>query len=214
MEVGCYLSNVKTSLLELDSYTQKSKDIYEKIIIKIGFDRASSIINAIHNNGDIAYTDFSQDVIILIKQYIDNHQVKKACYKRLGELNEHRLYNAIIRIIYDEIDNLSFEGEINLHYIIEDGSYYSDGYITYYYYYYSYKKKENETKTKSKIRLLQEPQRYCYGLTKEGFDNIEDVIDELQDESGIDNLEIDCGYKRFKYNLMNFIIILMIIFIL
>ena len=101
-----------------------------------------------------------------------------------------------------------------LHYIIEDGSYYSDSYITYYYYYYSYKKKENETKTKSRIRLLQEPQRYCYGLTKEGFDNIEDVIDELQDESGIDNLEIDCGYKRFKYNLMNFIIILMIIFIL
>ena len=74
------------------------------------------------------------------------------------------------------------------------------------------KKKENETK--SNLRLLQEPQRYCYGLTKEGFDNIEDVIDELQDESGIDNLEIDCGYKRFKYNLMNFIIILMIIFIL
>ena len=119
MEVGCYLSNVKTSLLELDSYTQKSNDIYEKIIIKIGFDRASSIINAIHNNGDIAYTDFSQDVVALIKQYIDNHQVKKTCYKRLGELNEHRLYNAIIRIIYDEIDNLSFEGEINLHYIIE-----------------------------------------------------------------------------------------------
>ena len=101
-----------------------------------------------------------------------------------------------------------------LHYKIEDGSYYSDGYTTYYYYYYYYKKKENETKTKSRIRLLQEPQRYCYGLTKEGFDNIEDVIDELQDESGIDNLEIDCGYKRFKYNLMNFIIILMIIFIL
>ena len=83
-----------------------------------------------------------------------------------------------------------------LHYKIEDGNYCSDGCNTYYYYY-SYKKKENETK--SKLRLLQEPQRYCYGLTKEGFDNIEDVIDELQDESGIDNLEIDCGYKRFKY---------------
>jgi len=119
MEASCYLSNVKTSLLELDSYTQKSKDIYEKIIIKIGFDRASSIINAIHNNGDITYTDFSQDVIALIKQYIDNLQVKKACYDRLGELNEHRLYNVIIRIIYNEIDNLSLESEINIHYIIE-----------------------------------------------------------------------------------------------
>ena len=29
-----------------------------------------------------------------------------------------------------------------LHYIIEDGSYYSDGYNTYYYYYYYYKKKK------------------------------------------------------------------------
>ena len=97
-----------------------------------------------------------------------------------------------------------------LHYIIEDGNYYSDGYNTYYYYYY-YKKKENETK--SNLRLLQEPQRYCYGLTKEGFDNIEDVIDELQDESGIDKLEIDCGNKQFKYNLMILIILLMFFFI-
>ena len=98
-----------------------------------------------------------------------------------------------------------------LHYKIEDGNYYSDGYNTYYYYYYYYKKKENETK--SKLRLLQEPQRYCYGLTKEGFDNIEDVIDELQDESGIDKLEIDCGNKQFKYNLMILIILLMFFFI-
>ena len=98
-----------------------------------------------------------------------------------------------------------------LHYKIEDGNYHSDGYNTYYYYYYYYKKKENETK--SNLRLLQEPQRYCYGLTKEGFDNIEDVIDELQDESGIDKLEIDCGNKRFEYNLMNLIILLMIFFI-
>ena len=97
-----------------------------------------------------------------------------------------------------------------LHYKIEDGNYCSDGCNTYYYYY-SYKKKENETK--SNLRLLQEPQRYCYGLTKEGFDNIEDVIDELQDESGIDKLEIDCGNKQFKYNLMILIILLMFFFI-
>ena len=119
MEAIYYVERVKNCLLNLDSYTQKSKDIYEKIIKKIGFERASSIINAIHNNGDITYTGFGQDVVALIKQYIDNLQAKNEDYKNLGELNEHRLYNAIIRIIYDEIDNLSLEGEINIHYIIE-----------------------------------------------------------------------------------------------
>ena len=119
MEAIYYVTRVKNCLLNLDSYTQKSKDIYEKIIISIGFERASSIIDAIHNNRDFADAGLNKKAVALIKQYINNHQEKKACYKSLGELNEHRLYNAIIRIIYDEIDNLSLEGEINIHYIIE-----------------------------------------------------------------------------------------------
>ena len=118
MEANYYVERIKNCLLNLDSYTQRSRKTYEEIIKKIGFDIASSIINAIHNNGDITYTDFSQDVVDLIKQYIDNLQAKNEDYKNLGELNEYRLTNAIIRIIYDEIDNLSLECEINLHYII------------------------------------------------------------------------------------------------
>ena len=118
MEANYYVERIKNCLLNLDSYTQRSRKTYEEIIKKIGFDIASSIINAIHNNGDITYTDFSQDVVDLIKQYIDNLQAKNEDYKNLGELNEYRLTNAIIRIIYDEIDNLSLEGEINIHYII------------------------------------------------------------------------------------------------
>lgn len=103
-----------------------------------------------------------------------------------------------------------------LHYKITDGNYYSDGYYTYYYYYYYYRKKENETKEKPKIRSLQEPQRYCYGISQEGFNNIQKVIDELSEESGIDadELQLDCGKQNLKYNLLNMIILLLIFFIL
>jgi hypothetical protein len=90
-----------------------------------------------------------------------------------------------------------------LHYEFSQNGYY----YTYTYYYY-YKKKENGTN----IRSLQEPTKYCYGISKEGFDKIGDVIDELSDETGINNLKIDCGEQRLKYDLLNILILLFIFF--
>ena len=61
---------------------------------------------------------------------------------------------------------------------------------------------------KNKTRALGEPKSYCYGITKEGFDNIKKVIDELKDESGMEQLYIDCGAKRLKNYLLSILFII------
>ena len=70
-------------------------------------------------------------------------------------------------------------------------------------------KKENQKK-----RSLQEPKQYCYGLSKEGYDNIDDVIDEISDEGGFTKLDIDCRKRWLKLNLINILVLLSIIIIL
>ena len=62
---------------------------------------------------------------------------------------------------------------------------------------------------KDKPRSLSEPKSYCFGITKEGFDNIKKVIDELKEESGMEKINIDCGTKRLKYYLLNILIIIL-----
>ena len=62
---------------------------------------------------------------------------------------------------------------------------------------------------KDKLRSLGEPKGYCYGLSKEGYDEIKNVIKELKKETGIDELYIDCRAKRLKYYLLNILIIIL-----
>ena len=76
--------------------------------------------------------------------------------------------------------------------------------------YSSYKKKENTTR----LRSLQEPNYYCYGLSNEGYNNIDDVIDEVSDEGGFSELKIDCGQLVLKNKLNNYLILLIIFIIL
>ena len=62
---------------------------------------------------------------------------------------------------------------------------------------------------KDKLCSLGEPKGYCYGISKEGYDKIKDVIKELKKETGIDELYIDCRAKRLKYYLLNILIIIL-----
>jgi len=73
-----------------------------------------------------------------------------------------------------------------------------------------FKKKENRTNTRS----LQEPQRYCYGISFEGYDNINDVIEELKEETGINQIRVDCGKQGLKYELLKGLILSLIFIIL
>lgn len=70
----------------------------------------------------------------------------------------------------------------------------------------------NMNNTKNQLRYLSESQKLCYGLSQEGYDKINKVIEELKKESGVDELYIDCGNKHIKYYLYNIIILLFIIF--
>ena len=70
-------------------------------------------------------------------------------------------------------------------------------------------KKGDTTEKEVKGRKLSERVNLCFGLTSSGYDNIEEVIEELQDESGIEEIYINCSSKSLKYS-----IILLILFIL
>ena len=70
----------------------------------------------------------------------------------------------------------------------------------------------NLNNSNNQLRNLFEPKKLCYGLSKDGYDNIGKVIDELKEESGVESLNIDCGNNRIIYNLYNMILILFIIF--
>ncbi len=77
---------------------------------------------------------------------------------------------------------------------------------------YDYKKKENKTSTN--FRKLGEPLNYCYGLSKNGYDNINNVIDELKKESGVEELSINCNQIRLKNSLLNIFGLLLILIII
>ena len=62
----------------------------------------------------------------------------------------------------------------------------------------------------TKGRILTERENYCFGLTKNGFDNIDDVIDELEDETEIDDIHIICTDSKY----LNFRALLFLLLIL
>ena len=69
---------------------------------------------------------------------------------------------------------------------------------TYYYYY------------KKKNRNLQANYEYyytCIGISKEGFDNINDVIKQMNDEKKYDSLDIDCFSKYLKKSFIPLLIL-------
>lgn len=69
--------------------------------------------------------------------------------------------------------------------------------------YYNYKKIGNKTSTT--LRMLGEKNKICYGISKNGYDNINDVIKELKEETGVENLDIDCGQHRLKNCLLTIV---------
>ena len=73
-----------------------------------------------------------------------------------------------------------------------------------------YFKKEDTSKKEEQGRKLSERTNLCFGLSKDGYYNIEDVIDELEDESGIEDIHIIC----FSRNLIPRIMILILLLIL
>jgi hypothetical protein len=58
-------------------------------------------------------------------------------------------------------------------------------------------------------RKLESRWNFCFGLTKDGYNNIKDVIKELKNESGLDDININCFSKNLK---LSAIIILLILF--
>ena len=59
---------------------------------------------------------------------------------------------------------------------------------------------EVEGLDKDKKRVLDEIVNICYGISNNGYNNIDKVISELEDESGIDGIEIDCLARKIKFN--------------
>ena len=76
-----------------------------------------------------------------------------------------------------------------------------------YNYNYNYKTKEN--KTFKNRRKLVAPLKLCYGLSKDGYEKINDVIEELIKETGVEKLSINCRQNILKISLLNFIFLLL-----
>lgn len=59
---------------------------------------------------------------------------------------------------------------------------------------------EDEELNKGKKRVLDERTNLCYGLSTNGYNHIDNVIDELEKESGIEGIHIDCLAGKIKFN--------------
>ena len=70
-------------------------------------------------------------------------------------------------------------------------------------------KKDDESREKNDIRKLSERVNLCFGVSNDGYDNIEDLIEEIEDESGIDEIHIDCSSKNLLFS--NLLIVLLIL---
>ena len=62
------------------------------------------------------------------------------------------------------------------------------------------------------FRVLEEKEFSCIGITKDGYNKISDVIKEIEKESGVSKLKIDCNSKRldifgYLFYLLLFILI-------
>ena len=72
-----------------------------------------------------------------------------------------------------------------------------------------YFKKSDNTEKEIKGRKLSERENLCFGLTSSGYDKISDVIDELEDESGIDEININCLSKNIKFSVISLILLIL-----
>ena len=72
-----------------------------------------------------------------------------------------------------------------------------------------FKKDDDESREKNGIRKLSERVNLCFGVSNDGYNNIEDLIEEIEDESGIDEIHIDCSSKNLLFN--NLLIVLLIL---
>ena len=72
-------------------------------------------------------------------------------------------------------------------------------------------KKANANNKEEEGRKLSERVNICFGLTSDGYNKIADVIDELEDESGIEEININCLGKNMKFNII-ILIVLVILF--
>ena len=72
-----------------------------------------------------------------------------------------------------------------------------------------YFKKSDSSKKEKKARRLSERTNLCFGLSKDGYYEIEDVIDELEDESGIDDININCSSRTLKQSVIFLIFLIL-----
>ena len=73
-----------------------------------------------------------------------------------------------------------------------------------------FKKNENNTSVgkvdEQEGRKLSERENLCIGLSSEGYHNIQEVIDELEDESGVKDISINCISKTLNIGIILFIL--------
>ena len=75
-----------------------------------------------------------------------------------------------------------------------------------------FKKNENNTSVgkvdEKEGRKLSERENLCIGLSSEGYHNIKKVIDELEKESGVKDISINCISKTLNISFILFILFL------
>ena len=77
---------------------------------------------------------------------------------------------------------------------------------------YKYKNKIAESNSENKGRKLAERKNTCFGITKEGYDNIKDVIEEIEEENDIDDIHIDCSEMNLIFSSIFIILLLILLF--
>jgi len=79
-----------------------------------------------------------------------------------------------------------------------------------------FKKNENNTSVakvdEKEGRKLSERENLCFGLSSEGYHYIKEVIDELEDESGVEDITINCISKTLNISFILFILFLNLFF--
>jgi hypothetical protein len=75
-----------------------------------------------------------------------------------------------------------------------------------------FKKKENNTSVgkidEQEGRKLSERENLCIGLSSEGYHHIKEVIKELEKESGLEDISINCVSKTLNISILLFILFL------
>ena len=69
--------------------------------------------------------------------------------------------------------------------------------------------KSDSSKNEKNERRLSERTNLCFGLSKDGYNDIFFVIDELEDESGIEDININCFSRILKQSVMLLIFLIL-----